>query len=468
MTLAQVLLASVAALVTVCGCGANERPTSQQQPSADDVALAPARDINPDPGVFELNLEAAAATKVYGGSPATTVWAYNGTVPGPFIDAKVGDTLIIHFRNNLPEPTTIHWHGIRLPAAMDGTLAMQKPVPPGGSFEYRYTLKDAGLYWYHPHIRSDIQVQKGLYGVIRVRGADEPSSDDEKVLVLDDVRLKPDGSLAEFLDDEAKMLGREGNTILVNGAALATLRLRPGALVRLRIVNVANGRFFNLRIPGINSMRVIGTDGGLLPAPYDVARLLISPGERYDVMFVAPSAGPLDLMSDPYERGHETGMKPSVKVASLLVEGAAVGSARALPSRFAELQRLPATDPTPIQLDLNEKFDAKGELFFTINDAVFPDVPMIMTKSGNVRVFDVRNVSEMDHPFHLHGFFFQVVSRSGVAEPAESLAQKDTIIVPMKSTLRLVSRLDEPGGWMYHCHILEHAEGGMMGEIVVQ
>lgn len=431
------------------------------------LALAVPEDLNPDPNILEIDLEAREATKSYGGRASTPVWTFGGSIPGPLLDAKVGDRIIVRFKNSLPEPTTIHWHGIRLPAAMDGTLAMQQPIPPGGSFRYEFTLKDAGLFWYHPHIRSDIQVQKGLYGAIRVRGAAEPLSDDERILVLDDVRLKTDGTLSEYLDDTSKMMGREGNTLLVNGVAHATVPLRAGAATRLRIVNVANGRFFNLRLPG-HLWRVIGTDGGLLPKPYDTERLLVSPGERYDVMLL-PTGVPgseLELVSDPYDRGHGSGTSTSLKVARVLLSSDAALTGRKLPDRFDDIEPFPAASKT-VPITLNEKTE-NGELVFTINDGVYPNVPTVMVERGGGRLLEVKNASEMDHPFHLHGFFFQMLERNGAPVPLETTGNKDTIDIPAETTLKLLTRFDEPGMWMYHCHILEHAEGGMMGEIHVE
>src|SRR5262249_5000318 len=148
----------------------------------------------------------------------------------------------------LPEETTIHWHGVRVPNAMDGSLEVQSPVRPGGSFDYTFAFEDAGLFWFHPHVKSDQQLDKGLYGLIRVRGPEEPEADDERVVVLDDVLLDPDGTFPAQIDDDAQMLGRQGTTIFVNGVAMPTLTWRAGATERLRIVNVANGRFFNLAL----------------------------------------------------------------------------------------------------------------------------------------------------------------------------------------------------------------------------
>lgn len=452
-------------ILAAAACSA-ERPA----PLAEEPVPVAAVDDDPDPRTLSIRLEAREAEVTYGAGPATRAWAYDGKVPGPLIEATVGQRLVVRFENHLPEPTTIHWHGIRLPAAMDGSLAMQSPIAPGETFEYAFTLKDAGLYWYHPHVRSDVQVERGLYGAIRVRGPDEPDVDEEKILVLDDVRLRPDGSLPEHLDDASKMMGRQGNTVLVNGRANAALYVRPGAAVRFRVVNVANGRFFNLRLPGV-TWRVIGTDGGLLAAPYDTERLLVAPGERYDLLWLAPASPGKQavLTSEPYERGHHSGDEPSIAVATVHFRGDPVAAPRALPSSFPAIERLP-DGPIDTPLVLGERTDERGDLAFTINDATYPDVPPISAPAGAVHVFDVRNESDMDHPFHLHGFFFQVLERGGrhtADDGWERTANKDTMIVRAGSRARIAARLDEPGMWMYHCHILEHAEYGMMGELHV-
>jgi FtsP/CotA-like multicopper oxidase with cupredoxin domain len=450
-------------LACACGSGAQEPGAATPAPLP---TITPAVDENPDPNILEVNLEAAESQVRFPGTPPTRVWTYNGTLPGPLIEASVGDELRVHFSNRLPESTTIHWHGVRVPAAMDGTLAMQAPVEPGGTFEYSFTLRDAGLFWFHPHIRSDVQVEKGLYGVIRVRGADEPTSDDEQILVLDDISVLPDGTLPTYLDDESKMLGRQGNVLLVNGRAMPTLQWRAGALNRLRVVNTANGRFFNLSLPGYG-FRVIGTDGGLIPHPYDVDRLLLAPGERYDVMVIVTGepGSEVTLWNEPYDRGHDTGEADPLPLANVAVTEEAPLDGRALPDSFQPIERLPdgASDE---HIELNEML-RDGEQIFTINGDTFPDVPPIAMRLDTVHHLDVQNASPMDHPFHVHGTFFQLLESAGMPPSAAALANKDTIIVPQMTTLRLAIRFDEPGRWMYHCHILEHAELGMMGEIQI-
>ncbi len=455
-----VALALTVPLLSGCSgddAGEGRTPAPPALPS-----LASLPDEDPDPGVLEVSMRAMPASKQYSGAKPSEVWAYEGTVPGPLLEAKAGDQLVVHFQNELPEATTVHWHGVRLPAAMDGTHLMQAPIEPGQGFEYSFSLKDAGLFWFHPHMRSDVQVEKGLYGTILVRGDGEPTVDHETVLVLDDVRVNADGTFPEFLDDESKMMGREGNVLLVNGVSGPEIPMQSGALERLRIVNVANGRFFNLRLEG-HAFRVIGTDGGLVGQPWDTDTLLMAPGERYDVVLI-PNGKPgsvVTLWNDPYSRGHGSlAAAPELLATVRLATGASL-SGRSLPSAFPEVEKLPA-GAADIPVVLGEKFDDKGELVFTINGQVYPDVPPVLTANGSVRTLGVKNESDMDHPFHLHGFFFQRQNDTG------TLKNKDTIIVKAHESMELTARFDEPGKWVYHCHILEHAEGGMLGELHVQ
>lgn len=424
--------------------------------------LRVAEDLDPSPTRIQVALRAQVSTVRFGDAKPTEVWTYNGMIPGPMIEANVGDTLVVDFQNDLPEATTIHWHGVRVPNAMDGVVRMDDAIPPGGSFRYEFTLKDGGLYWFHPHVRADIQVQKGLYGVIRVRGPVEPIADAEHVLVLDDVRLRADGSLAEYLDDEAAMIGRQGNTLLVNGVVRPLLALPAGGVSRLRVVNTANARYFKLAGSGLRFL-VYATDGSPYAEPFEAESVLLVPGERVDLFVKGLEKGDVELTSLPYERGHMTGTSDGLPIATLRFEGKPTSTQ--LPSSPTPIEGLPAPATPIFRIALSEE-SAGDEVRFFVNGRQWPDVAS-WSPPETVSSFEVVNESEMDHPFHLHGFFFQVLSRNDEVEPASRRVWKDTINIPALSSMKAVARFDERGRWMYHCHILEHAEGGMMGEIHV-
>jgi FtsP/CotA-like multicopper oxidase with cupredoxin domain len=179
-----------------------------------------AEDLDPSDSVVEIALEAKPSEVELAPGRAARMWTYNGVLPGPRIEARVGDTVRIRFKNSLPEPTTIHWHGLRVPAAMDGTAVAQSPVPPGGEFIYEFTVPDAGTFWYHPHIRSNEQVERGLYGAFVVRGDNEPTTTTDRTVVLDDLLVDPaTWALEPFDAMQQAMVGREGNLILANGHA---------------------------------------------------------------------------------------------------------------------------------------------------------------------------------------------------------------------------------------------------------
>ena len=438
-------------------------PAMIRPPAGAELADPPAAaDENPA-AVVEVNLRAAPSQWEYLPGQPVTIWAFNGTIPGPTIQASKGDAVVVHFKNDLPEPTTIHWHGIRVPNDMDGAGRLLQPIPPGGTFDYRFTVGDAGLFWYHPHVRSDVQVEKGLYGAVVVRDPAEPAigAAVDRLLVLDDVRVDPGtGQTSDATDMRSEMMGREGNLLLVNGKpSNGSLRVAQGARTRLRIVNAANARYFNLRLDGASAIQ-IGGDGGLLRAPQPVIGLLLVPGERVDVVFDA--GAPATLKALPYERARGAGTGEEMELARILLDPSAPTVVPpALPSQLRSID--PLQRPTTEQkLTLSESMAHHG-WSFTINGKAFPSVPPVDAVLGTRQLWSVRNDSDMDHPLHVHGFFFQ---KLGTPE------WKDTVNVPAKGALDLVvdfeNRPGAAGDWMYHCHILEHAEGGMMGEARVR
>jgi FtsP/CotA-like multicopper oxidase with cupredoxin domain len=404
------------------------------------------------------------------------VWAYRdgakkgarGSVPGPLIEAKQGDRVIVHFRNELPEGTTIHWHGIRVPNESDGSMATQEEILPDGEFTYEFEVRDEGTFWYHPHVRGDTQVERGLHGMIVVRGGPSVPVDRERTLVFDDVKLKASGALSDGTTSLDIMLGRQGNFIVANGIVEGVLEAAAKSRERWRIVNTANGRYFNLRLPD-HSFRVIGWDGGLLAEPYSADTLLIAPGERYDVLVELEGKAGSDLALETihYDRGHEVPDPGPQRVLTLKLGKPPAGSPRSLPERWGD----PAEVELPegaIERELvlkEEEIDDGQDVIFTINDQAFPDLPPLQAREGDIEVWRFDNQSEMDHPFHLHGVFFRVLDMNGV-EP-EHIGWKDTVNIPQQSQLRIAVQYEDPGVWMYHCHILEHQERGVMGELLV-
>jgi len=387
-------------------------------------------------------------------APGRTIrgFAYNGQVPGPLIEAKVGDTIEVRLTNSLPQPTTIHWHGIRVPAEMDGTEAVQPPVEPGQTFEYRFVVPDAGTFWYHSHTNETEQLERGLYGALVVRGVDEPSFDGERVLLLDDLKLDPDGEVAPFGDEHEHHAGREGDVRLVNGRQESELEIAGGTIERWRVVNAANARFVRLSIGG-RPFTIVGTDGGLLAEPLPATAVLVTPGERFDVAVGPFEEGEqLTVEALPYDRGK--GETPREPFATLRVGFMAASQAQ-IPSTLREIQRL-----VPAEAEPNRTIDLKALMHAGHHQRAEP------VHVGDLQVWDLVNETGQDHPFHLHGFFFQVVQEDGEPPPVE--AWKDTVNVPRKSRTRIAWLPDDrPGEWMYHCHILEHHAMGMMAHFAV-
>ncbi|MEJ7728562.1 MAG: multicopper oxidase family protein [Polyangiaceae bacterium] len=456
-------------------CGGSEtspgKPAPGQQRAGDFV------DLDPAPDRVAVHLIAAPAEVEILEGKSTPVWAYRdgaqpeapATVPGPLLDVRQGQHVEIRFDNQLPVETTIHWHGIRLDASMDGSNISQMPVPPGESFTYSFVARDAGFFWYHPHLAADEQIEAGLQAPLVVRGGTEPDVSAERFFVLDDIKVESTGERSEVITQLDLMVGRQGNVLLVNGQRNAEIEMAEGGRERWRFVNSANGHFFNLTLGGA-SMRVVGWDGGEVDVPYQVETLLISPGERYDIIVetTAASGEALVLRDAYYDRGHnlpDNGPKDLLKVNM----GPAVAAPlQPLPLEWGSTPRIDVDGVASRQLALTEVMDdadPAAEPVFFINGERWPDVTPTMVDYGTTEIWEVVNDAEMDHPFHLHGMFFQILDIDGALP--EALAWKDTVMVPRQKTARLAVTYDAPGEWMFHCHILEHAERGMMGHLHV-
>jgi FtsP/CotA-like multicopper oxidase with cupredoxin domain len=266
------------------------RAQDVEQPDGWDeqLALRQPEDLNPAPDVLEFNLEARVANVTIAPGVTVAAWTYNGMLPGPYIHAKVGDRVIVHFKNSLPEETTIHWHGVRVPNDMDGAPGMtQQPIAPGAEFRYEFVLRDAGTFWYHPHESSSDQLGRGLYGAIVVDDPDDPKAfGDDLVLMLSDMSVDEDSKLLPKDNGGAfgDLFGREGNVLLVNGKVRPQLKARAGKPQRWRVIDAARARYYSFVLPGASFTR-IGGDGGLAARSERVSRLVIVPGERADIVY---------------------------------------------------------------------------------------------------------------------------------------------------------------------------------------
>jgi FtsP/CotA-like multicopper oxidase with cupredoxin domain len=404
------------------------------------------------PPLVSVDLEAREAEWEFASGRTISGFTFDGVVPGPLIEAEAGATIRARLTNSLPQPTTIHWHGLRVPADMDGTEAVQPPVQQGGTFDYEFVAPDAGTFWYHSHVNETEQLERGLYGALVVRGPSEPKLDAERVLHLDDLKLDPSGEPAPFGDHHELHEGREGDVRLVNGAQEPELQIAAGQIERWRIVNAANTRFVRLSIGG-RPFSIIGSDGGLVPAPLEAAEVLVTPGERVDLAVGPFAEGEvLEIEALPYDRGR--GEPRRERFATLRV-GPETPSEAVIPKTLREIDPLAGPDSEPTRTVSMKALMHGGEHQ--------RDEPV---RVGELQVWDLVNETSQDHPFHLHGFFFQVVAENGAPPPV--LAWKDTVNVPRKQQVRIAWLPDDrPGEWMYHCHILEHHAMGMMAHFQV-
>jgi FtsP/CotA-like multicopper oxidase with cupredoxin domain len=415
--------------------------------------------------------------------PPTAVWGFDGTVPGPTLRIRRGDELQVRLTNNLPEPTLVHWHGLRVPNAMDGVPHLtQAPVAPGASFDYRFRAPDAGTFWYHSHLYSSEQIERGLYGVLIVDEPEPPAVDHDLVLVLDDWRLTADGEIdeASFRSaHDAAHAGRLGRQLTVNSSPNLDIAVRSNDRLRLRLVNAANARVFTVRLPG-HGVRVMAVDGQ--PAEPFMAgggRIALGPGNRVD-LFVDATLAPgstAPILVD--------GAGADAPLARLVY--AADGPARPAPRPLAA--PLPP-NPLPARMDFRNalKLDVPLEggaistlmmdsmrggkevsghgvnpraRFWTVAGQAssgHDGPPLFSVRRGRTVMLGFPNRTAFPHAMHVHGHHFRLLDR---LDDGWKPFWLDTIVVAAQDTARIAFVADNLGKWMIHCHMLEHQETGM-------
>jgi FtsP/CotA-like multicopper oxidase with cupredoxin domain len=424
-------------------------------------------------------------------------WTYNGQAPGPEIRVKENEILRVVLENNLPEPTTIHWHGLPVPNAMDGVPDItQKPIQPGETFVYEFVARPPGSYLYHSHV--GYQLDQGLYGPIIVEPQREwLSYDKEYTLILSDwVTVDgggPEAAKAGRTRGGMGMMGRgmgmmgrgmrgmmgqrttgdmpllepDYNAYTVNGkvnGASEPFMVKEGDKVRLRIMNPASATVFTLRLAG-HSLLVTHTDGRPVE-PLEVDVLRIGMGERYDVMFTADNPGRWALYT--LKDGTPAG---GYRLATVLYEGVESTSysddslrGRFNINHYSSLEGIPEETVPQVDGEIDRQFNLTlsggmmGSPYWTINGQVWPDSDDLWIREGEGIRINYFNHSMMPHPMHLHGHFFEVVHSGGRGKRL----YKDTLIIePHMGSGAIEFVADNPGDWFHHCHNLYHMMGGM-------
>lgn len=433
-------------------------------------SLSMLKNTSSEPKTFAAQLTAVMHEVELAAGMRTKVWAYNGQLPGPLIEVNEGDMVEVHLRNQLPQATTIHWHGLPIPPNQDGNP--QDAVPAGAERIYRYKLPmdSAGTYWYHPHPHGDTpeQVYRGLAGLMIVRSKSDPLAEFvEQYLVISDLKLTADGQIPDNTADDW-MNGREGQFVLINGAYRPKITI--AGRQRLRIWNACSARYLRLAIPG-QSMTLVGTDGGLLEYPQVLTEILLVPGQRIEVIVGDNSHANTILESLIYDR-NKMGAVSEEHKRTLATLNLVAGPSPEIPETLREISDLGKPVQTK-KVEFSETMsmdNGRHTMNFLVNGKRYDmDRIDLISKAGDVEVWEIFNNSHMDHPFHLHGTQFLIMERQrdGKIEIVNEKALYDTINLQPYEKILIKVRQMELGIRLFHCHILEHEGQGMMGQLRV-
>ena len=390
----------------------------------------------------------------------TAVWNYNNQIPGPVLRAKAGTTLTVNVFNKLSEPTSVHWHGLRIDNAMDGVPGVtQDPIAPGARFQYRLRLQEAGTFWYHPHANAGEQLERGLKGALIVEERRKLPFSQDVVWLLDDWRFNSDGSIFPHFNTHRDLMhdGRWGNAITINGQVKPEITAAPGDRLRLRIINGANARIFSQTFEGLPA-RVIAVDGRPVTKVFPFKNFILSPGNRIDldISLPAEAAGKTFYLKDQFTRDtiilgkikvKDSASRPTAKFDPPLAKDY-------LPAeRFDNLEISKTWDLFPIR-------GGKFGIGWTMNGRLWPDADTAEVKMGKPIKIEFINTSNRLHPMHLHGTFFRVLEING--EKAAEPFTRDTVLVGPRESIVIGLIPEHKGIWLAHCHIQSHAESGMM------
>ena len=474
-----------------------------------------------------LRLTAQMVTRTFKGRPYT-MYGFNGQYPGPLLEVAQDADVVVELTNAIDQPTAVHWHGLRLENRFDGVPGLtQDAVPPGGRFTYHLRFPDAGIYWYHPHVREDVQQDLGLAGNIRVRS---PRADyfspahREEVLMLDDLLINDDGGLVPFGAESPThaLMGRFGNLLLVNGEPSYSLQARRGEVVRFLLTNVSNTRTFNLSFGGGARIKLVASDVGNYERETWVESVVIAPAERYVVHVRFDEPGQVALVNRVRGLDHLFGRffaevdtlgrvqvaarraSPSLDATHDRLRRDTAATASIAPHRRSIDQWLARAPDRALVLTLRTQDLPFATRRLMELDSIFfapmewsGTMPMMNWASTGRQVtwivrdqatgrenMDVdwrfrrgetvklrltnerRSFHAMQHPVHLHGQRFLVLAVNGV--PSDNVAWKDTVLIPAGASVDLLVEMTNPGRWMLHCHIAEHLSADMMMAFTVE
>ena len=434
---------------------------------------------------FKLHAKPGSAQLAPIPHPLTKIWGFNGVVPGPELRLRQAERLRFSVLNGLKEETTVHCHGLRLPNAMDGIPHLtQKPIAPGETFTYEFDVPDAGTYWYHPHQRSSEQVGRGLYGPLIIEERHPITVDRDVTWMLDDWRLTRNAQISAPFGNRHDMVhgGRIGNTVTINGRIEEIFKVRRGERIRLRLINAANARMMALKFAG-HKPTIIAYDGQPV-APHEPSdgRIVLGPAMRIDLI--------VDMMQNPGARFTVTDEfynDGSFRLLDLVYDKQALRDKPLDASVELAANTMPEPDMNDIvrhEIRFNGgmmggmfmkgesgrnmmKMMRAGNIWFINGRAASKHVsdPLLTLQKGRSYLFDMQNDTVFDHPIHLHGHSFRVLSRNGVA--TKQREWQDTVLMAPRERVEIAFVADNPGDWMFHCHIFEHQEAGMMGVIRV-
>lgn len=460
--------------------GAPWSPSLAGSPGTAGESLVEPAVLRSEAGLLRVDL-VAARTQVQVAGRTARLLAYNGAVPAATWRVRPGDRLEVRVVNDLDTPTNLHPHGLAVSPRGNGDNPFVS-IAPGESFDYRFDLPEdhpSGVFWYHPHRHGTVadQVFGGLYGTIIVDEGEPVPTARDRTLVISDLTLTPAGDVAPASPAD-RMIGREGRLLLVNGQLHPTISTAPGERERWRVVNACTSRYLRLAAPG-QRVELLGVDGGHEARPRRVEEVLLAPGNRADLL-VTMTSGTGELVTLGHDRAGGmmramggAGLSGPATLATLTVDG-------------PEVRPLPPVPAPGSDRDLRDgEVASHREIAFTMSMAAMmgraggaggmadvgfdgrafdPARTDQDVRAGTVESWTIRNPTPMDHPFHLHTWPMQVVEAGGA--PVAAPTWRDVVDVPARGSVRvLVDFGRDPGRSVYHCHILDHEDAGMMATV---